>query len=63
MNLSLLLVSIAVGSVLAWAGVAVVQRRQQRTLRCIEPYVPAAQRKDRAALLAAQAHPCTGSTQ
>ena len=46
MNLFLLLISVGIGAVLGWAGVTWLQRAQQRTrtLRCLAPYVPAAQR-------------------
>ena len=46
MNLFLLFVSVAIGAALAWGCVAWLQRLHQRTrtLLCIAPYVPAAQR-------------------
>ncbi len=44
MNLLLFFVSVAIGAALAWAGMRFLQRMQRRTLHCITPYVPAAQR-------------------
>ena len=45
MNLLLFFVSLAIGAALAWSGVHFLQRTQRRTLHCITPYVPAAQRQ------------------
>lgn len=39
-----LLVCIAIGAALGWAGVRWLQRARLRRLHCIAPYVPAEQR-------------------
>ena len=44
MNVLSLLVYVALGAGLAWAGIALLRRTRRRTLRCITPYVPASAR-------------------
>lgn len=44
MNLLSLFVYAAVGAVLAWACIALLQRTRRRRLHCITPYVPARER-------------------
>lgn len=39
-----LLAYVAIGVVLAWACITLLQRTRRRALQCITPYVPAQQR-------------------